>query len=40
MGTTNGTTEHNWTADEIQARLGTSTIVFERDRLCRLRTLR
>ncbi len=33
MGTTNGTTEHNWTADEIQARLGTSTIVFERDRL-------
>ncbi len=30
-----GTTAHPWTAEEIQARLGTSTIVFERDRLLR-----
>ena len=33
MTSKNGTTIYDWTAKEIQARLGTSTIVFTRDRL-------
>ena len=33
MTDTNGMSAYGWTSDEIAERLGTSTIVFERDRL-------